>query len=55
MFMGPKIAKMFKSLDREVINIFYRWKIFRQLFDGGEKNINLLNRSGANVFASCNG
>lgn len=51
MFIGPETAKMFESLDREVINLFYRWKLFRQLFDGGEKNINLLNRSGANVFA----
>ncbi len=51
MFIGPKTAKMFESLDAELINLFYRWKIFRQLFDGGQKNINLLNRSGANVFA----
>jgi hypothetical protein len=51
MFIGPETKKMFESLDAEIINLFYRWKLFRQLFDGGEKNINLLNRSGANVFA----
>jgi len=51
MFIGPETKKMFESLDAEIINLFYRWKLFRQLFDGGKKNINLLNRSGANVFA----
>ena len=43
--------KFFWSLHREVLYLFYRWKIYRQLFDSGADNLKLLNQSRSNVFA----
>jgi AbiU2 len=45
------VRKVFWSLHREVLELFYQWKIYRQLFDSGENNLEVLNRSGSNVFA----
>ena len=42
---------LFNCIHGEVVQLFYRWKIFRQLFGSGEENLNLLNKSGSNVFA----
>jgi len=49
--MEPEVRKLFWSLHENVLIIFYQWKIYRQLFDSGKHNIELLNRSGSNVFA----
>lgn len=43
--------KLFWFLHSEVLYLFYRWKIYRQLFDSGADNLKLLNQSGSNVFA----
>ena len=42
--------KLFKKVDNAVVQISYRWKIYRQLFDSGQENIDILNRRGSNVF-----
>lgn len=49
--MKPEVRKLFWSLHEEVLYLFYRWKIYRQLFGSGQDNLNLLNQSGSNVFA----
>lgn len=49
--MDQEIQSLFCRIHGEVIQLFYRWKIFRQLFGSGEDNLNLLNKSGSNVFA----
>jgi len=49
--MEPEVRKFFWSLHQEVLYLFYRWKIFRQLFASGKENLELLNKSGSNVFA----
>jgi HEPN superfamily AbiU2-like protein len=43
--------KLFLPLYDKVVELFYEWKIFRQLFASGEENLKLLNESGSNVFA----
>ena len=48
--MNPEIQLLFYRIHCEVVQLFYRWKIFRQLFGSGEENLNLLNKSGSNVF-----
>lgn len=42
--------QLFQSLEKEFVQLRYRWTIFLQLFDSGEENIDLLNNSGSNVF-----
>ena len=42
---------IFESINKDVIQISYRWKIYLQLFDSGEENLNLLNTIGSNVFS----
>ena len=49
--MDANIQKLFLRIHEEVVNLFYCWKIYRQLFVSGEENLALLNRSGSNVFA----
>jgi hypothetical protein len=49
--MESEVRKLFWSLHKEVLYLFYRWKIYRQLFDSGADNLKLLNQSGSNVFA----
>jgi hypothetical protein len=41
---------LFDYLDKQVYQIAARWKIYCQLFDSGQDNINLLNSSGSEVF-----
>lgn len=53
--MDTEIRRLFSCIHEEVVQLFYRWEIFRQLFDSGEENISLLNRSGSNVFALLQG
>lgn len=49
--MESEVRKLFWSLHKEVLYLFYRWKIYRQLFGSGADNLKLLNQSGSNVFA----
>lgn len=48
--MDAETRKLFHAIDDEVLFLFYRWTIFRQLFGSGKENLELLNRSGSNVF-----
>lgn len=48
--MTPDLLPLFESINNEVIQLSYRWKIYLQLFDSGEENLHLLNTSGSNVF-----
>jgi exopolyphosphatase/guanosine-5'-triphosphate,3'-diphosphate pyrophosphatase len=48
--MDAEIRKLFHRIHEEALLLFYRWKIYRQLFAGGHENLDLLNRSGSNVF-----
>ncbi|MBI3087079.1 MAG: hypothetical protein HYY88_15345 [candidate division NC10 bacterium] len=47
--MDKKTESIFYALNEEVAQLFYRWKIFEQLFSS-EGNLRLLNTSGSNVF-----
>jgi len=42
--------ELLEAIEREFTQIGYRWVIFCQLFDSGEENVDLLNKSGSNVF-----
>lgn len=42
--------KLLEAIEREFIQLGYRWAIFRQLFDSGQDNVDLVNKSGSNVF-----
>lgn len=50
MELESKTRKIFLSFYDRVVDLFYEWKIFRQLFASGEDNLRLLNESGSNVF-----
>jgi hypothetical protein len=50
MHMTATLESVFESINRSVIQLSFRWKIFCQLFDSGPENIALLNASGAEVF-----
>jgi len=41
---------LLNAIEREFIQLGYRWQLFCQLFDSGQKNVDLLNKSGSNVF-----
>ncbi len=49
--MESEVRKLFWTLHKEVVYLFYRWKIYGQLFGSGQENLDLLNRSGSNVCA----
>ena len=49
--MNAEIEKLFFAIDEEIVQLFYRWKIFSQLFGNGMENLKILNQSGSNVFA----
>lgn len=53
--MDVEVRTLFHRIHEEAIQLFYRWEIYRQLFAGGQENLNLLNRSGSNVFALLQG
>lgn len=42
--------ELLDAIEREFTQLGYRWAMFRQLFDSGQDNIDLLNKSGSNVF-----
>ncbi len=48
--MNTDLLPLFVSINQEVVQLSYRWKIFLQLFDSGEENLLLLNTNGSNVF-----
>ncbi len=49
--MDTETRKLFHAIDDEIVQLFYRWKIFSQLFDSDKEAVQLLNQSGSNVFA----
>lgn len=42
--------KLLNAVEREFTQLHYRWLIFCQLFDSGQDKVDLLNKSGSNVF-----
>ena len=42
--------ELLAAIEREFIQLGYRWAVFCQLFDSGQDNVDLLNKSGSNVF-----
>lgn len=48
--MSPGLEEVFETVNQQVTQLSHRWDIFRQLFDGGQESIDLLNRSGSIVF-----
>jgi hypothetical protein len=44
------LEQVFRAVFDQALEISLRWKLFRQLFDSGEENIALLNKSGSFVF-----
>ena len=42
--------ELLSAIEREFIQLRYRWAILGQLFDSGQDNVDLLNKSGSNVF-----
>jgi HEPN superfamily AbiU2-like protein len=48
--MKPDELSLFQAIEKEFIQLNYRWEIFRQLYDSGQENVDLLNKSGSNVF-----
>lgn len=49
--MTASLESVFECVNKSVIQLSFRWKIFCQLFDSGPDNIALLNASGAEVFS----
>ena len=44
------LKSVLNAVNAQVIQLAFRWKIFCQLFDSGPENIQLMNKSGSNVF-----
>ena len=42
--------ELLTAIEREFIQLGYRWAMFCQLFDSGQDNVDLLNKSGSKVF-----
>ena len=47
---GSEITSIFNCINEDVLKLSYRWKIYLDLFDSGEANLELLNSSGGCVF-----
>jgi hypothetical protein len=41
---------LLKSIEDQFVQLNFRWTVFLQLYDSGETNIELMNKSGSNVF-----
>lgn len=48
--MKEEAEGIFRALKSEVIDLHLRWIIYRRLFAGSEADVEILNRSGSNVF-----
>ena len=48
--MASDLESVLNAVNSQAIQLSFRWKIFCQLFDSGPENIQLLNKSGSNVF-----
>lgn len=48
--MNPRCRELFDALKYEVTDLHLRWVIYRQLYANSSAAIDLLNRSGSNVF-----
>lgn len=46
----PTHDQLFESIDKRVAQLAYRWKLYGELFDSGQDNIDLLNASSASIF-----
>jgi hypothetical protein len=46
----PAETKLFKALKTDVSNLFMFWQVYKQLYDGSKKRIDLLNATGSYVF-----
>ena len=44
------LEETIKTVHDQLVQISLRWRIFVQLFDSGQENIDVLNKSGSNVF-----
>ncbi len=47
---SSELESVLQAVHNQLIEHSLRWKIFCQLFDSGPENIELLNKSGSNVF-----
>jgi hypothetical protein len=45
-----KFEALYSSTDRSISEVYARWAIYNQLFDSGQENVDLLNKSGSYVF-----
>lgn len=48
--VNPSLEDVFEAVNQQITQLSHRWNIFRQLFDSGQENIDLLNKSGSIVF-----
>ena len=48
--MNPDAERILDALKTEVTDLHVRWLIYRQLYAASDEAIDLLNRSGSNVF-----
>ena len=48
--MKSEHQPLLNAIEGEFIQLRYRWALFCQLFDSGQDNVDLLNKSGSNVF-----
>ena len=48
--MNKNFLPIFEKLKKEIIELHYRWSIFRSVYASGAENIALLNRHGPNFF-----
>lgn len=45
-----ELEELANTINDAVVQISYRWQIFRQLYDSGTESIEAMNRRGSNVF-----
>lgn len=48
--MADEYKELLSAIEKEFTQLRYRWELFRQLFDSGQEKVDLLNKSGSNVF-----
>jgi len=49
--MDEEFKALLQVIDEDVVQLCGKWKIYNQLFGSGQDNIELLNKSGSNVFS----
>jgi len=48
--MDARYREIFAALKTEIVDLHLRWIIYRQLYGTSEEAVDVLNRSGSNVF-----